>query len=178
MGQNKRDPEREKLPNLLTPPRPSSSENILPNSQLDLLLRTQDTAFTGLRFFTAVRRMPPALPAAIRRAFLLEELSYPPASDPLSSGVGLSETSFSPDSSRFIKFPPTHRNIPMNQVFFNEARVALEASKRISSPSSALRKKAKLDQIAGPDPRAYDVHILPLHDHVNHLPRDRITFLI
>jgi hypothetical protein len=103
----------------------------------------QGTAFTGLRFFTAFRRIPPARPAAIRRAFLLEELSYPPASDPLSSGLGLSAVSCSSDFSGFTNFPPTHRNSPTNQVFFNEARVAFDASKRISSPSSAFAKEKK-----------------------------------
>ena len=108
-------------------------------SQANLCRSLQDTAFTGLRFFTVFRRIPPARPAAIRRAFLLEELSYSPTpSDPLSSGLGSSAVSFSPDFSRFKNFPPD-RTSPMNQVFLKEARVALDASK--SSPSSACAKE-------------------------------------
>ena len=104
---------------------------------------SQDAAFTGFRFFTVFRRIPPARPAAIRRAFLLEELSYSPASDPLSSRLRLSAASSFPDFSCFGNFPPTHRNNPTNQVFFKEARVALDASKTISSPSSACAEEKK-----------------------------------
>lgn len=144
----KRDPEREKLPVLLTPSPPSYQKIFKPlqpgQIYANLSICTQGAAFTGLRFFTAPRRMPPARPAAIRRAFLLEELSYPPTSDPLSSGLGLAAVSFSPDTSCFMNFPPSDRNNPMNQVFLNEARVALDASKRMSSPSSAYARGKKV----------------------------------
>ena len=142
-----RGPKREKFPVLLIPPHPQPSRKILAVAAraiyANLFMCTQDAAFTGLRFFTTFRRIPPARPAAIRRAFLLEELSYPPVSDPLSSGLGLAAVSFSPDPSRFKNFPPNHRNNPTNQVFLKEARVALDSSKRIKSPSSAYTKKSE-----------------------------------
>jgi len=138
-----RGPKREKFPILLIPPHPQPSRKILAIAArliyANLFIYAQDAAFTGLRFFTTFRRIPPARPAAIRRAFLLEELSYPPVSDPLSSGL-LAAVSFSPGPSRFKNFPPNHRNSPMSQVFLKEARVALDSSKRINSPSSACAK--------------------------------------
>jgi hypothetical protein len=65
----------------------------------------------------------------------------------------------------------------MNQVFLKEAPVALDRSKRISSPPSAYAKKSE-KRIAGPDPYTHDVDVFSLHNHVNHLPRDRIPLLI
>ena len=112
----------------------------------NLSIYPQDAAFTDVRFFTAFLRIPPARPAAMRRAFLLEELSYPPVSDPLSSGLGLSPLSvvpFSPDFSCFQMVAPSRRNNPINQVFFNEAGVALDASRRMCSPSSAFGERKK-----------------------------------
>lgn len=129
------------------------------------------------RCFTAFRRIPPARPAAILRAFLLEELSYPPVSDPLSSGLGLSAISFSSDVLSFRMVPPNHRNNPMNQVFFSEAGVALDASKRMNSPSSTYQEKNQ-EQILGLAPYPYDVDVLSFHNHVNHLPRERVPFFI
>jgi len=68
----------------------------------------------------------------------------------------------------------------MNQVFFNEARVALDGSKRISSPSSACAEEKKVRTLMNHrcEPHAYDVDIFSLHDQVDHLPRDRVTFLV
>lgn len=80
----KRGPGRENLPVQLTPPRPyrkflrppcGRSMRIYALNEKKSTGSPHETAFAVLRFFTAFRRMPPARPAAIRRAFLLEELS-------------------------------------------------------------------------------------------------------
>lgn len=118
-------------------------KNIPDATYENLSVYPHDTPFAVPRFFTVFRRIPPARPAAILRAFLLEELSYPPISDPLSSGLGLSTILFSLDFSCVQKVFPSQRNNPMNQVFFNEGGVALDASKRINSPSSTYRGRNK-----------------------------------
>jgi len=132
----KRGPKREKFPVPLTPPRLWLAD-VVRAIYANLPVWTQDPVFATLRCLNAFRRIPPARPAAIRRAFLLEELSYPSPSVPLSSGLGVAIISVSPDVSRPKILAPSHPNNPTSQVFFNEAGVALDASRRMRSPSSA-----------------------------------------
>ena len=59
----------------------------------------------------------------------------------------------------------SHRKSPTNQVFFNEAGVALDASKRMSSPSSAYeeeKKKVRITNCRSGSVRLRCTHSLPL----------------
>jgi hypothetical protein len=131
-------------------------------------------------FLTVFRRMPPAFPVAIRRAFLLEVAVVFTCFRSTVIRTRIIGRFVFP---RFLTFQKIFRqssgSIPRTRCFSKRRGSRLTASNRMSSPSSAFTNgKVRMTNCWSRSAHLRCRRILSLYDHVNHLPRDHIPFLI